>query len=732
MAGKRIPFKVASALINELGERLVGQPHIALAELVKNAYDADASKVIIRVEEDRIEVIDNGHGMTEEEIANFWMRIGTPHKQDEHFSRKLRRPLTGSKGIGRLSMQFLAPEVELRTVPEKSPTTEFKVHVDWRDVITKADVTEAYALQQAISPPKTEFPEGRRHGTALILNHPKHEWGEKQIEQLAKEIWVLQPPFSPNPSLERNEQKTFSVELQSSSLAHEAAFESQMTALLDIWEAKLSGRINSKREVELLLEFSDGTRTSTRYEVPTPHLHDTRFEIRLFDLRYRQPRGIQVEEAREYLKVFGGVHIYDAGFHLPYYGRGFDWLDIELDHSHRLSRSNLLPEALQVRDGMRDLPTQSRIFGIVHVDTGREAAKEKAPQKDLKNNAPKHLSIQPSRDRLVDNEAYQSLRHIVRWSLDFYAMETRKRRLTKAEAKRPTEPAKAKLERLENVLAENAAELPPDTRNVIVSAVKDALSASTVESEITRQHMGLLGSLATAGMAALAYEHEVAKQYHALEGMARSLESIKVRDERMKHELHQLAEQLRGWLERAQATRRLFSPLMEREDRERVERYRTKPVIDQVIQQTSFLLRGVEVDTHSIPIDLRLPKGTLAQWSAIFQNVFVNAINAMLDSPTRFISIRAHSQGASRSVLVQDTGTGVDLRSANELFKPFERKTKISRERSALGLGGLGLGLTIVRMLAENLECQVRFTVPDPGFSTAFELSWNENNDPRK
>src|SRR3954451_989764 len=87
-------FKVDAALLRELGERLVGKPHIALAELVKNRYDADARKVEIRMFPDRVEVRDNGHGMTFEEFRDFWMRIGTPHKQKQGFSREFKRPLT--------------------------------------------------------------------------------------------------------------------------------------------------------------------------------------------------------------------------------------------------------------------------------------------------------------------------------------------------------------------------------------------------------------------------------------------------------------------------------------------------------------------------------------------------------------------------------------------------------------------------------------------------------------
>ena len=41
-------FTIDAALLRELGERLVGKPHIALAELVKNSYDADATEVTIK------------------------------------------------------------------------------------------------------------------------------------------------------------------------------------------------------------------------------------------------------------------------------------------------------------------------------------------------------------------------------------------------------------------------------------------------------------------------------------------------------------------------------------------------------------------------------------------------------------------------------------------------------------------------------------------------------------
>src|SRR5258708_1902725 len=101
-----LPFTVDAALLRELGERLVGRPHIALAELIKNSYDADATLVEIEVGSDEITVRDNGNGMTLDQFRDYWMRIGSPHKERQASSSRFKRPLTGSKGVGRLAVQF--------------------------------------------------------------------------------------------------------------------------------------------------------------------------------------------------------------------------------------------------------------------------------------------------------------------------------------------------------------------------------------------------------------------------------------------------------------------------------------------------------------------------------------------------------------------------------------------------------------------------------------------------
>ena len=149
-------------------------------------------------------------------------------------------------------------------------------------------------------------------------------------------------------------------------------------------------------------------------------------------------------------------------------------------------------------------------------------------------------------------------------------------------------------------------------------------------------------------------------------------------------------------------------------------------MIEKITNQISFLARGTEIDYSQIDPHLRLPEATFAEWGAIFQNVFINAFSAMLDSPKRRLHISFRSRGRSPEILIQDTGHGVNLKNADKLFEPFQRASKISAERKALGYGGTGLGLTIVRLLANNIGCRVQFVNPERGFKTAFSIHWRE------
>ncbi len=696
-------FTVDSALLKELGERLVGKPHIALAELVKNSYDADATKVTVKFEpkQDSIVVGDDGNGMDVEQFTSFWMRIGSPHKQREAVSERFKRPLTGSKGVGRLAAQFLASKLSMTTVPFKN-ADGLSAFVDWDKAVKAGELTHAKVDYN----PVNRF--GREHGTEIHLEGLRHRWSVSDFRDLAREIWWLQPPFR-RPASENGGQG-FEIKFESPEKEYAETFDRQLRAILDIWHARLVGK-NSHGHVTISLEFAGEPPIPAAFDIPDCKLDEGDFEIRIYHLEKRQPRGIKVREAREYFKEHGGIHVYDAGFRLPYYGTAeSDWLRIETDHSHRLNASQLLPEDLQVDRGMNFLPTVERMFGVVNVNTSKE----------------RDLTIQITRDRLAESRAYHNLVRMLRWAIDFYAMQEAKRAATAKQVLAEVEPVSGKAEKLNAAIDAHQAELPAKIYKALKKSVNEVITAAEAETETSAIRTGLLGSLATAGISTLAYQHELQKQLSAIDGIIDDLSALKVGDAEARLKIEDLRSRLSGWVRRAKDTQALFSYLSEEENRTRRLRLNAREVLDDVRTQTRTLARGIEIEIDEVDEGLRLPKGTFAEWTAIFQNVIINSFNAVLDSETKRIRCRSRQAGRTREIIIEDTGSGVALRTADRLFEPFVRASKISPARQALGYGGTGLGLTIVKLVASSLECTVSFVEPSEGFATAFRVQWKE------
>ena len=713
----KIPFTVDSALLSELGERLVGQPHIALAELVKNSYDADATKVKITVNPDEklIEVSDNGHGMTEEEFRRFWMRIGTPHKQTLSTSRDFGRIMTGSKGVGRLSVQFLGKKVQVQTLAKKSK--ELGAMVNWELAVNAGDLTKATAWQWL-----REEPSLSPHGTTISITDLVHDWTDDDIESLAQEIWWLRPPFNPSNS---NESTSLEIQFESRSTELAEAFEERMRRILQIYHAEIRGELKKDTKssgkpngiLNVRIDFSDGSSYKEKHLIPNCALNAAKFRILVYHLQHRQKFGIKVDNARDYLERFGGVHVYDGGFRLPYYGlKDADWLGIEYDHSRRITESKLLPKKLQVARGMQYLPTIRRLIGEVQVDT----TQERAVAEKLKQPSNQVLQVQITRDRLIQNQAYENLQEAVRWALDFYATREAVRRFEEVAQIIKAAPLPKKVRKVEQVIESYSDAIPQKVKKELIKNVRIAIQAADSEQESQKAQIGLLGPLATAGMAALAYEHEFARQFHELEKIGETLLSGK--DQIAK----ETAQRIFDWIERVRSIRRLFGHLLDQENLETSHPFRVRNTLEQVKSQVSGIVRGVEIEIHDIPDDLRFPAARFMEWSAIFQNVFINAYNAMLDAKERHIRISTTTSRKDRSLRIEDTGFGIDLNKSDELFEPFVRRSKISTDRQGMGLGGSGLGLTIVRMIADSLGCKVRFVAPNTGFSTAFEISWKE------
>ena len=102
----------------------------AVLELVKNAYDAGATKVDLSFFESSLVVKDDGKGMSLEDIKNLWMHVG---KSDKGYlevdQNNENRILSGSKGIGRFALARLGARVKLYSKKKSFETVKWET--DW-------------------------------------------------------------------------------------------------------------------------------------------------------------------------------------------------------------------------------------------------------------------------------------------------------------------------------------------------------------------------------------------------------------------------------------------------------------------------------------------------------------------------------------------------------------------------------------------------------------------------
>lgn len=737
---REFKFTVASQLLRELGERLVRRASTALGELVKNAYDADAFHVEIRLEprnpeanfEGRIEVRDSGHGMTRSEFRDYWMRIGDDRKAVERFSPYLTRPLAGSKGVGRIAAQYLSHKLRIETISVKQPDSKLVAWLDWDEAVERGDLHEVGVRYREESAGPLEYP-----GTTVVLEDLKQGWDRREIVNLAHDIWTLEPPFrkrdqranirideipplppegqsSETPRTESGQDyrrpEDFAILFYSPYEEATREFEGLRRQVMNLWAARIVGRIRSGNPL-VSIEFRGEEPLTEEFRnlrgTGPAKVEDAFFEILLFDPRGRQPGGIPVRDVREYLRDHGGVHIFYHGFRLPYYGEvQNDWLRITYDHARRLSVSELLPEELKVPEGMYYMPTYHQVFGFVEIRAGDEDK----------------LVISISRDRLEeDTPAFAKLRDVVRASLHWYG-SLRTLRLREDIAEKPVKPRKA-VSDVTEVLRLYERQIPKKASRMLEKAARRTARALQAEESGTARQLAALSGYATAGIAAIAYHHEIVHQLSELEQLAEELEESEGHATAERNQILRL--RLLNWTARIRQLSALFAPYLEEENVQEERRFRAKAVVDDVLIQMGTILERVSVDTD-LQDDMRLPKATYIEWISILQNVLFNALNALQDSERPRIRISSEVEGKSRRIVVEDSGIGVDLSSPKELFRPFVRGIAIDPTLGELGYGGSGLGLTIVKMIAERRDSSVGFRKPSKEFSTRFVLEWEE------
>ena len=196
-------FKVSSELKSILGRDLIVNDYIAILELVKNSYDAYATLVEIRFEDDRIVISDNGKGMSLTDIKEKWLFVGFSAKRDgtedakrASFRNNINRNYAGAKGIGRLSCDRLSRELTLMTKSIDSIVTE-KLDVTWSlfDEDQRQEMETISIPHETLPDDSIKYAGGSTYGTSLVLSRLYEEWDREKILNLRKFLEKMINPF---------------------------------------------------------------------------------------------------------------------------------------------------------------------------------------------------------------------------------------------------------------------------------------------------------------------------------------------------------------------------------------------------------------------------------------------------------------------------------------------------------------------------------------------------------
>lgn len=213
---QNLKLRPRARLLRTIGDELISSETVAVIELVKNAYDADATRVAVKFTapleagKGSIEVIDNGHGMSLDTIRTAWMEPATPIKRRRNKSEQLARRMLGEKGIGRFATSRLADFLE---VVSRRAEADYEVRVffDWSQFKDEQKyLDEVEILWEEVSPSDIHpngdigdlWKEEKRpqdsklnHGTILRMQDLTVSWEEEQLQTLRAALARLVSPF---------------------------------------------------------------------------------------------------------------------------------------------------------------------------------------------------------------------------------------------------------------------------------------------------------------------------------------------------------------------------------------------------------------------------------------------------------------------------------------------------------------------------------------------------------
>lgn len=359
------PFKMTARVLAHLGEDLIKDESIALLELVKNSYDAGATKCVVDFNFDifgsliEISISDNGSGMSLDTIENIWLVIGTDNKKNKLISHRQGRLPLGEKGIGRLGVHKLGNDIKLYS--KHSDENEVYVSIDWSKLAESKDIDD-FKIDYGYSSDSHFL--NKQTGTKIIVRNLKGEWNRRKLRSVFRDLTTLNSPFSeksdsfevlvssnnnvfsglPNLEAIKNAGLYYGHCTLEGSIITEFSYEFKPWNVLDKIKSRSLTALDEYEKVlihnvEVETETGKVVKREKRLDLNEYNIGRVQFDVIMYEKDSSVFSLLNVEKKglNDYLKENSGIRVYRDNMRVFDYGEpGNDWLSID---KRRLSRS---------------------------------------------------------------------------------------------------------------------------------------------------------------------------------------------------------------------------------------------------------------------------------------------------------------------------------------------------------------------------------------------------------
>ena len=711
---ENVRFSVDAGIISRLGEELVGKRDTAVAELIKNAYDADATEVDVIFQDawsagGTLIIDDNGLGMTREQLIDGFMRLSSADKIHNPVSPLFKRIRAGRKGIGRFAAQRLGKYLTIIT-QTKDADTALRVEIRW-------DAFESDKDLNAIESKIETLPKEKEQGTFLKIEELREGWSDGYVKKIYRNVSTLLQPYPLSKPFSSDEDPGFKtyfyrdVKDEAHKIVDEVSEITQFAlAVIDTYvdedgQAHWSLKSDQLGYYKELLIGKDPDVESSKMA----YVRGVRARIYYFIYEASLLSGQKRNDIKAIAEEQGGVRLYRKGFRvLPYGEKGDDWLG--LDESAR-RRSIVAPHQ------------NISFFGLVEIDNeGAEIFEETS-----------------SREGLIQDEAYDELvdylfRVITSAVLKIAELRGRKGSAGQKDWKKKNSSIRidTAIEELRNIVEQKKsgetrgedAKDESEFYNQASALIETIVNARSEEKEETQKLIdenNMLRVLGGTGLVIGEFIHEIKRFEPSFSADISILRSRLAGNDALLEKVDEMEEKLNTFNSYTAYFDRTISRNVIRE---------LEPI--NIKEQVNAFYQNVKNDLRRSHIIMSEPlyegKGLVtvpmhpSEWMSILFNLYTNAKKAMKGKDDRRILIRCWKSDGKVYLQFSDSGKGIPDEDRENVFNAFFT-TSSPVGRGNDNYSGTGLGLTIIKEIVTSYSGDILVVDPYEDYKTTFQIS---------